>query len=127
MSIFPSQDTGGGVVYRDDAGHPTFPSDVHNAYSPAPAFTIDCPPTALPSTCDARVEAQQVNSFMSELLAFAECLNPGGNWDCLAMNNLCMAFQAWDAGDAVVDGVSIVGSGTIADPFRVGVVDGGTW
>jgi len=91
----PEITTAGAVVYRDSAGNPTSPPEVHNAYSPLPAFKSTCDLTALPSNCDARIEAKQINAIVSELLALAECFNPNGTWDCTKLNNLCTAFTAW--------------------------------
>lgn len=179
--ILPELDTAGAVVYRDAAGNPTNPPDMHNAYSPAPAFLSTCELTALPTTCDARIEAQQINAIVSELLAFAECMDPNGPWDCESLKNLCAAFNAWvianvcktavtdgppqnpcpnqiwwesDSGilwlwyndgnttqwvqingatstpgadENVMDGVSIVGDGTLAVPYSVGLVDCGSY
>lgn len=96
-SIFPDEVNAGGVVYRDAAGNPTIPPDVHNAYPPKPAFYSTCLLTALPSTCDARIEPGQVNAIVSELVSFAECLNPTGTWNCDSLKNLCAAFSAWMA------------------------------
>jgi hypothetical protein len=93
--IFPDQDSAGGVVYRDIDGNPTNPPEVLNAYAPAPAFVADCPMTALPSNCDARIEPRQINAIVSELVAFAECLDPNGPWNCNDITNLCRAFTAW--------------------------------
>jgi hypothetical protein len=96
--ILPEITTGGAVVYRDAAGNPLNPPEVHNAYSPTPIFTIaPCDATALPSNCDARIEAKQINAIVSELLALAECFQPNGLWDCNSLQNLCKAFTAWAA------------------------------
>jgi hypothetical protein len=124
--IFPEA-LAGGIVYRDASGAALNPPGVENAYSPAAAFVITCPPTALPSDCTARIEPRQVNAVMSELIALAECFDPDGTWDCNKLTNLCTAFTAWDVNDADVDGVSIVGTGTTADPFTVGVIDCGVY
>ena len=97
MSIFPDQVTGGGVVYRDIDGNPVPVLDVQNAYSPAPAYIINCPATALPANCEARIEPKQINAIVSELLSFAECLDPDGPWDCTTVTNLCHAFTAWQS------------------------------
>jgi hypothetical protein len=97
QSILPDTVTAGGEVYRDAAGLPTNPPDVTNAYSPAPAFTSSCLLTALPNTCDARIEPQQINAIVSEMLSLAECMNPTGVWDCTSLRNLCVAFTAWAA------------------------------
>lgn len=126
--ILPDPATAGGVVYRDASGNPTFPDDVQNAYSPAPAFVSSCQLTALPATCDGRVEAKQVNAIVSEMLSLAECWDPNGPWDCSSLTNLCAMFNVWwEAHRPRVDGVSIVGLGTVADPYRVSLVDCGTY
>jgi len=94
MSVFPT-DTAGGLVIRDAAGAPIDQAGVENEYVPAPAFVITCPPTALPSTCEARIEPRQINAIVSELVSFAECLDPDGPWTCDSVKNLCAAFNAW--------------------------------
>lgn len=94
-SILPDTTTAGGIVYRDAAGNPLDPPDVFNAYSPAAAFTSSCLLTALPSTCDARIEPKQINAIVSELISFAECMNPDGVWNCDSLKNLCAAFTAF--------------------------------
>jgi len=94
-SIFPDTGTAGAVEIRDAAGAPINPPDVQNAYVPAPGYVSSCPLTALPSTCDARVEPKQINAIVSELLSFAECLDPDGPWDCSSYKNLCAAFNEW--------------------------------
>jgi len=93
--ILPEQATAGGIVYRDAAGAPTNPPNVQNAYPPAPAFLSTCLLTALPSDCTARIEAKQINAIVSEMLSFAECMNPTGTWDCNSLQNLCAAFSQW--------------------------------
>lgn len=89
--------TAGGLVYRDATGAPTNPPEVERAYVPAPAFLSTCELTALPSNCDARIEPRQINAIVSELLSFAECINPTGTWNCGSLQNLCTAFTAWAA------------------------------
>jgi hypothetical protein len=93
--IFPTTDTAGGLEIRDDAGAPTNPVGVEQAYVPAPAYVSTCDLTALPSTCEARIEPKQINAIVSELLSFAECLAPTGPWDCASLKNLCTAFSQW--------------------------------
>lgn len=174
--IFP-EDVAGGVIYRDVDGNPTNPSNVQNAYPPLPAFTSSCLLSALPADCTARIEPRQINAIVSELVSFAECLDPDGNWDCSSLKNLCAAFAAWadihvnldllfigdepppnpiedqlwwesdtgilfvwyDDGNTSqwvqvvapnninVDGVSIVGLGSVSDPYAVALVDCGSW
>jgi len=169
-SIFP-EDYAGGLVIRDVDGAPTNPQNVQNAYVPSTAFLSSCLLTALPSDCTARIEAKQINAIVSELVSFAECLDPDGPWNCSSLSNLCNAFTAFlasyistisisDAAPAdaehgqlwwssatgllsiyyddgtsaqwiqittIVDGVSIVGAGTFAAPYHVGLVDGGSF
>lgn len=169
-SIFP-EDYAGGLVIRDVDGVPTNPAGVQNAYAPSAAFLSNCLLTALPSDCTARIEAKQINAIVSELLAFAECMDPDGPWDCNSLSNLCAAFTAfldnyvstiaisdappagaehgqlwwssatgllsiyyddgtsaqWVQITTVVDGVSIIGAGTFANPYHVGLVDGGSF
>jgi len=93
--ILPEIETAGAVVYRDAAGNPTHPPEVQNAYPPLPAFLSNCELTALPADCDARIEPKQINAIVSELLSFAECLDPDGPWDCSSLKNLCASFTAW--------------------------------
>jgi hypothetical protein len=128
-SIFP-EDHAGGLPIRDGQGNPTFPQSVEQAYPPKPEFISTCPITALPSDCTARIEPRQLNAIVSELVAFAECLDPDGPWNCDSLQNLCTAFTAWQAANqhlVTIDGVSIIGTGTVADPFRVGDVDCGSY
>jgi hypothetical protein len=95
--IFPT-DTAGGLVIRDDAGAPTNPVGVENAYVPAPGYVSDCDLTALPSDCTARIEPRQINAIVSELLSFAEYLDPDGPWNCASYTNMRSAFDVWVAG-----------------------------
>jgi len=95
-TIFPDLVSAGGVIYRDATGTPLDPPNVQNAYSPLPPFIITpCDAAALPSDCDARIEPRQVNAIVSELLSFAECLDPEGTWNCDSLKNLCASFTAW--------------------------------
>jgi hypothetical protein len=126
--ILPDPVTGGAVVYRDVNGQPTFPDEVQNAYSPPPTFLSSCELTALPADCDGRFEAKQANAIVSEMLSLAECWDPNGPWDCNSLNNLCTTFNVWwEDHRPRVDNISIVGAGTIADPYRVSLVDAGTF
>lgn len=93
--IFPNELAGGLIVRDPDTGLPTNPPEVENAYVPDPAFAITCDERALPSDCSARIEPRQINALMSELLSFAECLDPDGTWDCTSLQNLCNAFTDW--------------------------------
>lgn len=94
VGIFP-EDSAGAVIIRDAAGNPTYPAEVEKAYAPSPAFLATCAMTALPSNCDARIEPRQINAIVSELVAFAECMDPNGPWDCASLRNLCAAFTEW--------------------------------
>jgi hypothetical protein len=124
--ILPTPEAGG-IIYRDIAGVALNPPGVQNAYSPPATFVANCGLTALPSDCTARIEAKQINAIVSELISLAECFDPNGVWDCGSFNNLCAAFQQWVISDSEVDGISIVGTGSPADPFTVGTIDCGSY
>lgn len=117
----------GAVVIRDGAGVCLAPPDVMNAYCPPPEFTSTCELTAIPSTCEGRIEPRQINAIVSELMSFVQCMVPDYNWNCASLNNLCTAFTAWNVNDGTVDGISIVGAGTMADPYTVGTIDCGEY
>jgi len=119
-SVFPDPDSAAGVVFRDPAGVALDPPEVNNAYSPAPPFIITCPPTALPSNCDARIEPRQINAIVSELLSFAECLDPDGPWDCNSLQNLCAAFAVWAAKNVSVAIISDEPPVGDPDPLKPG-------
>lgn len=89
--------TAGGVVTRDAAGAATNPPGVQNAYVPGVDFNFTCEPTALPSTCDARIFPSQINAIMSELISLGECFDSDGTWDCASLTNLCSLFNQWVA------------------------------
>jgi hypothetical protein len=177
-SIFPDT-AAGGLPIRNPDGSTIDNPNVVNEYVPKPAYVSTCTLTALPSTCDARIEPKQINAIVSEMLALAECWDANGPWDCTKLTNLCIAFNTWKASlnittfihvsdtppaspqakqlwfesdtgnlyiyyaDAnsnqwvmvagpisnkpVMDGVSIVGGGTQADPHKVGLVDCGSY
>lgn len=96
QSIFPDLESAGAKIYRNADGTCLLPVDeVQNAACPPQAYTSTCDVTALPSNCDARVEARQINAIVSELLNFAACMNPTGTWDCTSLNNLCASFTEW--------------------------------
>jgi Chaperone of endosialidase len=95
-SIFPDIQAGG-VEIRDGSGNPLNPVGVENAYVPPATYISSCPITALPSDCTARIEPKQINGIQSELLSFAECLDPNGPWSCASQQNLCAAFGVWKA------------------------------
>lgn len=85
----------GGLVVRDEFGVCTIPATVVNAYCPQPEFTTSCEVSYLPDGCTARITPAQINAFESELLCFAEKLNPDGNWNCTDLCNLSTNFQSW--------------------------------
>jgi hypothetical protein len=122
-SIFPDLQFAGAVVIRDAAGVALLPPGVHNAYAPLPAYISTCLITALPSDCDARIEPRQINAIVSELVAFAECLDPNGPWDCLTLHNICTAFQVWAAEnvfdrEVLVVPPELIGTGVPGDPIK---------
>jgi len=119
-TVFPDPDSAAGVVFRDENGNPLSPPDVHNAYSPAPEFLITCPPTALPSNCDARIEPRQINAIVSELLSLAECFDADGPWDCNSLQNLCAAFTVWAAKNVSVAIISDEPPVGDPDPIKPG-------
>jgi hypothetical protein len=92
--VFPEEEAGG-VPIRNPDGTPTNNPDVQNAYAPPATYASSCVMTALPTDCTARIEARQINAIVSELVAFAECLDPDGPWVCENHNNLCTSFNVW--------------------------------
>jgi hypothetical protein len=112
-SIFPDDTSAGSVVIRDIDGNCLDVEGVHNAYCPPDTYEMTCELTALPSDCNARFEPRQLNAIVSELVAFAECLDPDGPWDCTSLKNLCHAFTAWYAANK---GAISVGPTPPADP-----------
>jgi len=128
-SILPSLETGGAVIYRDADGVALNPVDVTNAYSPPPTFISSCPLTALPTTCEARIEPGQINAIVSELIALAECFDPDGPWDCASVQNLCTAFTVWKVEGVTVSvqGPELAGDGSAGDPIRIVEIDGGEY
>jgi hypothetical protein len=126
-TIFPTVEAGG-VQVRDPNGYEIIPPLAEKAYPPLPPFVVTpCDYLALPSDCTARIEAKQINAIVSEMVALAECWMPGGPWDCNSLQNLCVAFRSMGLGGIIFDQVSIIGSGTEADPHRVGLVDCGSY
>lgn len=109
----------GGVVTRDENGTCVAPANVQNGPCPPAEFTSTCNLTGLPSDCTARITPAQINAITSELVNFAACLNPDGVWDCTSLSNLCTNFTAWANENKLVDGVTIIGTGTLVDPWRV--------
>lgn len=116
--ILPDAGSGGQVI-RDTNGVCTNPANVTNAFCPPAAFDSSCALTALPNDCTARITPAQINALVSEMISFAACMNPDGVWTCGSVTNLCTAFTAWTAENKIVDGTTIIGTGTVADPFRV--------
>src|SRR5262245_36593592 len=100
--IFP-ETIAGGVVVRDASGNCLSPANVSGAYCPPATFVMDCPMTALPSDCTARLEPRQLNAIISELVSFAECMDPNGPWTCAQVNNLCSAFNAYQISHKIVN------------------------
>lgn len=109
----------GAKVVRDTAGTCFSPVGVQYAYCPPAGFTASCDLTALPSDCTARITPAQINGIVSEILAFAYALNPTGSWQCGSTSNLANAFAAFKADSGKMDGITITGSGTVADPYAV--------
>src|SRR6478609_1912278 len=108
-----------GIFPQPEAG--AVPADDPNAeysYQFPPGFT-SCDETALPSSCDARILPSQINALVSELKCFAAKLRPDGVWNCTDICNISRLFQEWSDRNKIVDGVTIMGAGTTADPWHV--------
>lgn len=110
----------GGVIVRDSGGTCLSPSGVSNAYCPDPEFQTSCDLRYLPNDCTARITPAQINGFQSELMCFAETLNPGGSWNCGGLCNLSSAFTTWmtstaATGDTLLNRVQAL---LCARPFR---------
>lgn len=119
MSIFPSAPDGA-IIIRTLDGTCLDPFEATNAYCPPAEFTTSCAITALPDDCTGVISPAQINAIVSEMLCLAVALTPDGNWDCSSNCNLSDAFTTWYAdAETHVDGVTIVGSGSLADPLRV--------
>lgn len=93
-SIFPDGGNGG-VAVRDSSGVPIPVSGVPNAYIPPAAFTTSCDLNYLRDDCFSRISPAQMNAVTSELVCFANYLNPEGGWDCSSTCNLQTNFAAW--------------------------------
>lgn len=93
-SVFPDQMNGGTVV-RDANGNPVPAPNVQNAYIPASDFTVTCTFTMLAGDCFSTVAPSQMNAVVSELLCFAETLDPDGTWDCTTLCNISTAFTTY--------------------------------
>lgn len=100
-SILPRNRPGaptGALVVRDSNGTRSIPAAVNPdvVYTPPSGFTIDgCDETALPSDCTARIDPEQMNAIVSEMLALIVELTPEGTFDCDSVTNLATAFAAW--------------------------------
>lgn len=93
-SVFPDPMNGGTLV-RDSDGNPVPAPNVQNAYIPASDFTVSCAFTMLAGDCFSVVAPAQVNAIVSELLCFAETLDPTGEWDCTTLCNISTAFTTY--------------------------------
>lgn len=91
-SIFPNTNAGGLIVRDPDTGAQIEQPDVYNVSVPV-ELNIDCDMTALPEDCRARVEPQQVNAIVSELINFFVAMAPGRTWECTELDNLAEAFR----------------------------------
>lgn len=117
-SIFPDIATTGSKVFRHPDGSCLLPlDDIHNTQCPPSSYKSTCDLTALPSTCDARIEPRQVNAIVAELLSLAACMNPVGSWNCDSLNNLCGAFQAWTGANASGVIISDIAPGGVVGSF----------
>lgn len=103
-SMLPRNRSGvptGALTVRDSEGVRSVPSTVNpdTVYTPPPEFTFSGGnETALPSDCWGRVDPEQVNAIVSELLALMVGLTPSGTFDCNSVTNLADAFAAWVTG-----------------------------
>lgn len=116
-SIFPNVAAG---------GVPSTSPSASNSYTFGEDFTSTCNETALPEDCSARILPGQINAIVSELKCFTETLTPEGTWNCGDLCNLGTAFEGWESTHKLPDNVTIVGTGTLGDGYRVsapGVAD----
>jgi len=93
-SIFPRTNAGGLIVRDPTTGAQITQPDVYNVDVPI-ELNINCDYTALPEDCRAKVEPQQVNAIVSELVNFFVAMSPGTEWDCNSLDNLAEAFRAF--------------------------------
>lgn len=87
--------TSGALTVRDIDGVPIPQPTVFNGYVPSATFVATCAIQYLPAGCEARITAEQINAFQSEMLCLAEKFDPTGPWNCSALCNLSTAFQTW--------------------------------
>ncbi len=116
--IIPDQSSGA-LVVRNESGVCQNPANVLNAYCPPADFVTTCTVMALPSDCNARVTAGQINALVSEMLCLAVAMTPEGTWNCASTCNLSAAFQAWVGANGITDGETITGEGTNASPYAI--------
>ena len=109
----------GALAVRSQNGVCLNPANVQSSYCPPPEFTSSQEITALPSDCNARISAAQINALASELLCFMVAINPTGSYNAGSVCNLAEAFVTWQQNRFVVDGETISGAGTIADPYHI--------
>ncbi len=116
--ILPDE-VNGGLVFRDIDGNCAIPAGVQQVYCPPPTFDATCEMRALPSDCNARISAAQINAIVSELMALAVAMNPDGSWTCNSLTNLAANFAAYVGANGISDGITIDGNGTDTTPFTV--------
>lgn len=92
---------------------------VRYSYTFGSGFTSTCAQTALPEDCSARILPGQINAIVSELKCLTETLSPEGVWECSDLCNIGTAFNDWQNTHKLVDGLTIGGTGTVDDPFRM--------
>lgn len=97
VGIIPNTENGG-LPTRDSGGNPIPQPEVENSYNPPVGFSLSCTLNFLPSNCNARISAAQINAFQSELLCLAATLDPAGTWNCEQSCNLGTALSNWTAG-----------------------------
>lgn len=99
-SIIPENRVGapsGALVVREEDGTRTIPAAVYgpSVFTPDADFEINCLQKALPFDCSGRVDVNQINAIVSELLAFMAQLRPDGPFDCNSVTNLAGLWAAW--------------------------------
>lgn len=119
MSGILPDGSNGGMIVRDAGGVATNPPGVANAHIPESVFVSSCLLTALPGDCTGRITPAQINAIVSEILCFAEKLQPNGPWDCDSLCNLASLFEAWVASKFNSDGETITGDGSVENPYTL--------
>ena len=122
--IFPNL-SDGAVIVRDIDGNSVTPPGVtvSGVYRPAEDFIMTCPETAHPDAfCFPRVTAEEINAIKSEMIAFAEAMNPTGTWACGNLTNLAANFEALIVNLATIQYVNGIVAAQDAMVFK-GVVD----